>query len=157
MLWIKNISIRLHRAREMWSCMQTNKHINTLMHTHTVCTSDVITVTKTHTQRKHTHTHTSEHHAGSSCAPLDSAACSLFPHPDTSEWSPTLSCTDSYCGETGSGGQVKLSRHKDVWKLNADFTEQKPESRRLERRQTFVTEEQMISSDSRHAWQGSGT
>lgn len=27
--------------------------------------------------------------------------------------------------------------------------EQKPESRRLERRQTFVTEEQMISSDSR--------
>lgn len=41
------------------------------------------------------------------------------------------------------------SADRKKYKSSADSTEQKPESRRLERRQTFVTEEQMISSDSR--------
>ncbi len=37
----------------------------------------------------------------------------MFSHPDISEWSPSLSCTESYCGDTGGGGQIteELSRH----------------------------------------------
>lgn len=41
---------------------------------------------------------------------------SMFSHPDISELSPSLSCTESYCGDTEGGRQIteKTSKHREV-------------------------------------------
>ncbi len=65
-------------------------HTHTLKETHTFACSEEHMQTKEHSLSSWLHLKSMKSHS----------VCRLFSHPDISEWSPSLSCTDSYCGDT---------------------------------------------------------